>query len=103
MNQENSRNQKAIQIISNTKSIRKISKNNYRVLSQSQDGFYNVRKLPQSDVWTCDCPDFMYRLTRKDDKRCKHILSIQLLKDKVDEEGIDVRIGFGFGFGKGTV
>lgn len=86
MKQEDTRNHKATQIISQTNSIRKISKNNYRVMSQSLDRFYNVRKLPQSDVWTCDCPDFMYRLTRKDDKRCKHIISVQMIQDKVDQE-----------------
>ena len=86
MKQENTRNDRAIQIISQTNNIKKISKNNYRVLSQSQDKFYNVRKLPQSDVWTCDCHDFMYRLTRKDDKRCKHIISVQMIQDKVDQE-----------------
>ncbi|MHB8602010.1 MAG: DDE-type integrase/transposase/recombinase [Nitrosotalea sp.] len=86
MKQENSRNEKGIQIFSEAQNIRKIGKNNYRVLSQSQDKFYNVRKLQNADVWTCDCPDFLYRLTRKDDKRCKHIISCELLQNTVEQE-----------------
>lgn len=86
MTHENSRNDKAVQIISQTNNIRKISKNNYRVTSQSQDKIYNVRKLQDADVWICDCQDFTYRLVRKDDKRCKHIISIQMLQDKVEQE-----------------
>lgn len=83
---KNPRNDKAIQIFSEANAIRKITKNNYRVLSQSQDKFYNVRKLPDSDVWTCDCMDFLNRLVKKDDKRCKHILSVQMIQDKVEQE-----------------
>lgn len=86
MREEKNRNQKAIQIISNANSIRKISKNNYRVTSQSYDKIYNVTKLPDADIWVCDCQDFTYRLVRKDDKRCKHIISIQMLQEKVEQE-----------------
>ena len=87
MSIEKTRNEKAIQILSQPNSITKISKYNYRVITQLPSGkIYNVRKLSNADVWTCDCPDFTYRLTRKDDKRCKHILSIQMLQEKVDQE-----------------
>lgn len=83
---ENTRNQKGIQILSEGNHITKITKNHYRVDSQTQNKSYNVKKLQDADVWTCDCADFMYRLVRKDDKRCKHIISVQLLQNTVSQE-----------------
>jgi transposase-like protein/predicted nucleic acid-binding Zn finger protein len=80
------RSQKAIQILSDVNSIQKITKNYYRVLSQSKDKYYNVRKLQDADVWTCECPDFTYRLVKKDDKRCKHIMGVILLQESIDEQ-----------------
>ncbi len=74
------REQLAIQIATSGDSIVKITKNWYRVRSQSGNGWYNVKKLSNADVWTCECADFMYRLSRNTDKRCKHILSIQTLQ-----------------------
>ena len=46
----NSRNQKATQIISQIKSIRKITKNHYAAESQNSDNKYNVKKLKDTDV-----------------------------------------------------
>jgi len=83
---ENNRNQKGLQIVSQGNSITKVGKYNYRVISQSQNKFYNIEKLQDADVWSCDCADFMYRLVRKDDKRCKHIISVQLLQNTVTKE-----------------
>ncbi len=80
------RNQKGIDIVSQGNSITKLGKNNYRVMSQSLDKTYNIKKLQDADVWTCDCADFMYRLVRKDDKRCKHIISVQMLQNTVIQE-----------------
>jgi putative transposase len=80
------RNQKGIDIVSQGKSITKLGKYNYRVMSQSQDKTYNVKKLQDADIWSCDCADFMYNLVRKDDKRCKHIISVQLLQNSVEQE-----------------
>jgi transposase-like protein/predicted nucleic acid-binding Zn finger protein len=68
------------------KTITRISKNHYRVLSQSQDKFYNVKKLSDVDVWTCECPDFMFRLASKEDKRCKHIIACQAMQKIVENE-----------------
>ena len=67
------RNQKASQIFSEVKSIRKITKNHYAVESQNSDNIYNIRKLPKVNVWTCECKDFHFRLRKLDDKHCKHI------------------------------
>ena len=81
------REQKANQIFSETKSIHKITRNQFSVDSQSDETkSYLVRKLPNTDIWTCECPDFYYRLRRLDDKHCKHIKSIILLQDKVSTE-----------------
>jgi transposase-like protein/predicted nucleic acid-binding Zn finger protein len=84
--EEQNRQTKGLQIFSQANSIRKISKYNYRVISQSQDKFYNITKLRDSDVWICDCADFNFRLTHKDDKRCKHIRSVLLLQDSIEKE-----------------
>jgi transposase-like protein len=81
---ENPRNEKGIQILSEGNHIRKISKNHYAVDSQTQDKTYNVKKMADSDVWTCECADFMYRLRKESDRRCKHIRSVILLKDTID-------------------
>ena len=81
----NQRKQKGIQIISE-KNIRKITANHYVVDSQSQDKIYHVRKLSASDVWTCECADFHYRLRTQDNKNCKHIISCQILQDTIKKE-----------------
>ncbi|QUC64164.1 IS1/IS6 family transposase [Nitrosopumilus sp. K4] len=85
------RKEKAIQIFS-TQSVRKITKNNYVVMSQSSNREYIVRKLSNADIWTCECPDFTYRLTRKDDKHCKHIISVQILQNSINDENKIERI-----------
>jgi transposase-like protein len=84
MKQENPRNEKGIQILSEGSHIRKITKNHYQVDSQSQNKSYNVRKLSDVDVWTCECGDFMFRLSKKDDKHCKHIIACEKLQDIVE-------------------
>jgi len=86
MKQENPRNEKGIQILSEGSHVRKITKNHYQVDSQSQNKSYNIKKLQDADIWTCECADFTYRLVRKDDKRCKHIISVQLLQETVNHE-----------------
>lgn len=83
----NSRRQKAVQIISEVKSIRKITKNQFSVDSQTDSAkSYLVRRLPKTDIWTCECPDFHYRLRKLDDKHCKHIKSCILFQDKTNAE-----------------
>lgn len=67
-------------------SVRKITRNYFRVKSQSENGWYNVRKLQYGNTWTCDCKNFLYRLTRKDDKRCKHIVIAERLRNAVEQE-----------------
>ena len=44
---------------------------------------YNVNRVPNTDIWYCDCIDFHYKLTRKHDKYCKHIISCIILKDTI--------------------
>lgn len=79
------RRQKGIQIISE-KNIKSITANHYLVESQSQNKTYHIRKLSASDVWTCECADFHYRLRTQDDKNCKHIISCQILQDTIRKE-----------------
>ena len=83
----NQRIQKANQILSETKSIKKITTNQFRVISQSDPSkSYLVRKLSDTEIWTCECGDFHYRLRTKDDKHCKHIKSVILLQSRINTE-----------------
>ncbi len=83
----NQRTQKANQILSQLELIRKITDNQFKVNSQSDSTkSYLVKKLLNTDIWTCECADFHYRLRTKDDKHCKHIKSIILLQNKVNVE-----------------
>lgn len=84
------RDQLAIQIATAGDSIRRVSKNFFHVKSQSGRGWYKVRKLQDRDLWTCECADFMYRLSKNADKKCKHILAVQtLLKTQQLESKIE--------------
>ncbi len=47
---------------------------------------YNVKKITGTDIWTCQCDDFYYRLTKKNDKNCKHIVSCIVLKDIIQKK-----------------
>ncbi len=81
----NSRNKKAMQIFSEADKIRKITNNRFSVKSQTSTGSYIVEKRQDADVWTCGCKDFMDRLVRHQDKRCKHILACQKLQSSIQE------------------
>jgi putative transposase len=80
------REQLGIEIATSGDSIIKITKNHYKVRSQSENRWYDVKKLQDADVWTCECADFMYRLSRNTDKKCKHIIAVQTLKKTYEVE-----------------
>jgi hypothetical protein len=52
------REQLGIEIATTGDSIRKITKNYCKVRSQSANHWYNVKKLQDVDVWTCEYADF---------------------------------------------
>ena len=81
----NSRNEKAMQILSKINEIKKITNNRFSVKSQTTALSYIVEKLQDADVWTCECRDFMAGLVRRQDKRCKHILACQKLQNFILE------------------
>jgi transposase-like protein len=80
------REQLGIEIATAGDSIRKITKNYYKVRSQSGNTWHNIKKLQDADVWTCECADFLYRLTKETDKRCKHIIAVQTLQKTFEVE-----------------
>jgi transposase-like protein len=82
----NVRETKALSILEQGYSITRIGKNHYRVLSQSSNDVYNVKKTADADVWSCDCKDFVFRLMKKspDERRCKHVLSCLMLRDSIE-------------------
>lgn len=80
------RQKKGVCIAVSGDSIRRLSKNLYKVKSQSGNGWYKVAKTEDADIWSCTCPDFSYRLVKMEDKRCKHILAIQTLQHTFETE-----------------
>ncbi len=57
--------------------VKRINNNRYQVDSQKNQMRYTVTKTLKSDVWTCQCYDFIDRLrSGNDDKRCSHILYV---------------------------
>ena len=80
------REQLGIEIATSGDSIVKITKNHHKVRSQSEDRWYNVKKLQDANVWICECADFMYRLSRNTDKKCKHIIAVQTLQKTYEVE-----------------
>lgn len=80
------REQLGIQIATSGDSIRKVTKNYYKVRAQSSNGWYSVKKLQEIDVWTCECKDFLYRLNKEGDKKCKHIIAVQTLQKTFETE-----------------
>ncbi len=86
-----SKQQNVLQIISDINGVTKLSKNHFLVKSQqSQEIIYNVKQIPKTNIWTCQCKDFHYRLPRKEDKRCKHIVSCIILKDTIQQNKIEI-------------
>ncbi len=63
--------------------INKIHDNYFLVQSQSNNHqWYKIKKLLNSDVWTCTCLDFSNRIRKNtDEKRCKHILACQKMQN----------------------
>lgn len=91
-----SRHKKGVNIVAATDSIKKLSKNLYKVKSQTGNGWYEVFRTTDADVWSCTCADFSYRLVKlpKDQRNCKHIIAVQTLKNAIEHEsGIEQTIG----------
>jgi transposase-like protein len=75
------------EIVSDINGVTRLSENHFLVKSQHGHRMsYNVKQVSDTDIWTCQCDDFYYRLTRKDDKNCKHIASCIVLKDIPQEK-----------------
>ena len=76
------RQKNALKIIFDINGVTKLSQNHFLVKSQHDKKMaYNVKIIPDVQIWVCQCDDFFYRLTRKEDKHCKHIISCIILKD----------------------
>ena len=61
---------KAYAILSREEKPEQIDENTYRVLSQTGNWYYTIKKDGRN--WTCDCPDFGKR-----HQDCKHLLTIK--------------------------
>jgi transposase-like protein/predicted RNA-binding Zn-ribbon protein involved in translation (DUF1610 family) len=64
------REQRGMQIAQQENQVKRISENEYAVLSQSNHGVYEVLKT--SIGWMCSCPDHIYRGVK-----CKHIFAVE--------------------------
>lgn len=59
-------------------SVRKITRHRFGVDSISDSSKpHTVQRVPQSNIWYCDCAYFHYSITRKgpDERYCHHILA----------------------------
>jgi adenylate kinase len=66
----NEREQHGRQIAQQENQIKRINENEYKVLSQSNQGIYEVLKT--SLGWMYSCPDHIYRGVK-----CKHIFAVE--------------------------
>lgn len=80
------RQKKGVSIAVTGDSIKRLSKNLYKVKSQTGSGWYRVAKTEDAEVWSCTCPDFSYRLVKLQDKHCKHIIAVQTLQHTYETE-----------------
>lgn len=94
MTLSNPRAQRGLQILAAGESaVIRVSKQRYRVKSQSQDGYYDVRY--NDGAWMCTCPDFINA-----SQFCKHCWAVQLsrqiraaVEGDVREETLRVPLG----------
>lgn len=82
------RHKKGVNIAVSGDSIKRLSKNVFRVKSQSGNGWYIIRRAESLDIWSCSCPDFSFNLTHVlgDQRRCKHINAVRTLQSAFERE-----------------
>ena len=81
-----SRESRAAKIAADEGSIKQITKNWWKVRSQSGDDWHDVKRIESADVWTCQCKDFQFRLRKDVDKRCMHIIAVQSQREEIERE-----------------
>lgn len=69
------REMKALAIAGMQEHIKRIDGYSYKVKSQTNDSWYDVRFQPKPIGWTCSCPDHVYRKVE-----CKHIQAVYISK-----------------------
>ena len=57
--------------------VRQVAGNHYEVVSPGSQLTYNVRRMQEADVWSCECADFHNALRSGRDKNCRHIRQIR--------------------------
>ena len=50
---------------------RQVAGNHYEVVSSGSQLTYNVRRMQEADVWSCECADFYNALRSGRDKNCR--------------------------------
>ena len=76
------REERALHILKNPKSIKEIKSNVYVVKSQTGIGQYRVDFITESSEWKCNCPDYIQKKLK-----CKHIISVEL---DLESKGIEI-------------
>ena len=85
---------KAMKIISDINGITKISNNHFTVKSQSSKNLpykvkpmlYHVLRVPNTNVWQCQCNEFWHLLLNEDDKLCKHIEACRIFQHTLQQQ-----------------
>ena len=57
--------------------VRQVAGNHYEVVSPGSQLTYNVRRMQEADVWSCECADFYSALRSGKDKNCRHVRQIR--------------------------
>ena len=77
-----------MQMLQDPNAVTKLSRNRFLVKSQHGTRMAYHVTVTDNGIWTCECDDFMYRLTRKEDKYCKHIIICLAVRDTLQEKKI---------------
>jgi transposase-like protein len=68
---ENPRAQRGLQILASEGAVKRVSEREYKVKSQSKDGYYDV--IYDGAKWVCSCPDY-----QENAQFCKHCWAVDL-------------------------
>lgn len=86
MNHHESRELRGLAILAMGSQIKRVNAHDYRVRSQSGNGWYRV--ADGNDEWFCECPDHVQRHVE-----CKHILAVRFslnLRDQVTSQNLEL-------------
>ncbi len=67
-----------------TDTIKKLTKNHYQLTSSQSKLVYNIKRMQNADIWSCECARFFNQLREGKDKKCRHIQQITSMMSSDD-------------------